>query len=104
MTATGIENYGIPLILMNRPCDGTYCDDLSVSNKREFKVSDNLNYKDIYQVETVNVAFFDINEDGRIDFMINSLENGVYNVRCFFNYISTDAFFLKVLGITFFCF
>lgn len=28
------------------------------------------------KVEAVNVAFFDINEDGKIDFLINTYENG----------------------------
>jgi hypothetical protein len=63
---------------MNSSCDSSSleCKDLKVSNKRSFSISTNSNYNGIYAVEATNIAFFDINEDGKIDFLVNTLENG----------------------------
>ncbi|KAL4468178.1 hypothetical protein ABPG72_017159 [Tetrahymena utriculariae] len=92
-------SYGQPIILSNSDCNDSDCANLSVSNKRQFLPSTSSNYNSLYKTQAVNIAFFDINEDGKLDFMVNTYENGIYSIRCFFNYIQNDAFFLKALGL-----
>lgn len=58
----------------------------------------------ITEMEGINVAFFDFGENGRLDFLVNSIsmdedQKPRYNLAAFYNYISLDAFFLKALGI-----
>ncbi|CAD8196839.1 unnamed protein product [Paramecium pentaurelia] len=58
----------------------------------------------ITEMEGINVAFFDFGENGRLDFLVNSIsmdedQKPRYNLAAFYNYISLDAFFLKSLGI-----
>lgn len=97
------SDFGGAVILMNNACESN-CSSLSVSSKREFVESTNTQFNIITEVEALYIAFFDINEDGKIDFLLISFENGKRYIRCFFNYISTDAFFLKALGMKFKCF
>ena len=58
----------------------------------------------ITELEAINVAFFDYGENGRLDFLVNTISkdeelNPRYNIAAFYNYISLDAFFLKALGL-----
>ncbi|EAR93627.2 integrin alpha FG-GAP repeat protein (macronuclear) [Tetrahymena thermophila SB210] len=98
-TNTAGANYGQPIILTNSDCNDSDCANLSVSNKRQFLPSTSSNFNSLYKTQAINIAFFDINEDGKLDFMVNTFENGMYSIRCFFNYIQNDAFFLKALGL-----
>lgn len=55
-------------------------------------------------MEGINVAFFDYGENGRLDFLVNTISkdnknNPRYTIVAFYNYISLDAFFIKALGI-----
>ncbi|KAL4481453.1 hypothetical protein ABPG74_007542 [Tetrahymena malaccensis] len=98
-TNTPGASYGQPIILSNSECNDSDCANLSVSNKRQFLPSTSSYYNSLYKTQAINIAFFDINEDGKLDFMVNTFENGIYSIRCFFNYIQNDAFFLKALGL-----
>ncbi|EGR28592.1 integrin alpha fg-gap repeat 1 [Ichthyophthirius multifiliis] len=101
LTSDNQQEEGKFVILENKKCKGKQCDTIEAENPRLFVLSSDQVWKEMNDQNAHTVSFFDINEDGKIDFFINTKDysSGKNSIKCFFNYISTDAFFIKALGL-----
>ena len=43
------------------------------------------------------ITFIDVDEDGRLDYLIQNYQNGVPSLKLVYNNIVSDSFFIKAL-------
>ncbi|KAM3143943.1 hypothetical protein pb186bvf_003994 [Paramecium bursaria] len=98
---------GVPrtFYLSNQQCNNDACPQLQTAsgtrNPRYLAIQDpGDGFSQINKFNSINGAFFDYGENGRLDMLVNVAVNKTnYNITAFYNYISIDAFYLKSLGI-----
>jgi hypothetical protein len=52
---------------------------------------------DVAGNSTYLITFIDVDEDGRLDYLIQKIENGVPSLKLVYNNIVSDSFFIKAL-------
>jgi hypothetical protein len=67
-------------------------------SSRELRITNKLEtITDVAGTTAQFVTFIDIDEDGRLDFLIQDIKNGVPSLKLVYNNIDSDSFFIKAL-------
>lgn len=71
-----------------------------LDNNQGASLSRSPKLKDLFQLagnSTQLVTFIDIDEDGRIDYILQQVVNGVPSLKVIYNNLVSDSFFIKAL-------
>jgi hypothetical protein len=86
-------------LLESLECTEEDCGKLYLT-QRNYKLDGVNSFDLIKQYKSISASFFDISENGKIDILLNiyNSDTRTFEIKAFYNYIGSDAFFIKTLS------